>query len=198
MISTWPYAATGLQDLRATDFSCYESPMEIPEDSESRLTTAIDQVLAARILTALYSSDRAVGLLANSSKEYETLALQIWRQQWPEVQRRFTFSTGSLVPRRTEGKLFAFQVMPRALASLVDVSGSDELQLLDDTDCEAVASWAQTAGRAIERLVQRASSSSAVGQWNPATTGLPFICSACGVELHRERTRDTSCAASVA
>src|SRR5699024_2999837 len=45
------------------------------------------------------------------------LVVACWDQQWDELKRSFTFSTGSFQPRRLDNDLLDFQVIPATMAS---------------------------------------------------------------------------------
>lgn len=65
------------------------------------------------LYAALYESlEDPVLLPANSSKEYESLVLRIWDQQWPRLRRFFKFCTGAIESRTLEGRPFDLQIVP--------------------------------------------------------------------------------------
>lgn len=79
------------------------------------LTNPTHGARAEPILQALYEfPDQPVWSAASSSAEYESLVLAVWNQQWPDLRKRFSFSTGSLSPRRLAGKLIDLQIVPES------------------------------------------------------------------------------------
>ena len=45
---------------------------------------------------------------------YELLALALISQQWPRLQRNFTFCTGTILPRSLNGRTFDLQIIPNS------------------------------------------------------------------------------------
>jgi hypothetical protein len=65
------------------------------------------------LYSALYSGpDVPVLLPADNSRQFESLVLRIWSQQWPRLRRVFKFCTGAIEGRVSEGKSFDLQVIP--------------------------------------------------------------------------------------
>jgi hypothetical protein len=69
--------------------------------------------LAPQVLSSLYSHLTASWIEADASGgDLEELLLAIWDQQWPALRRVFTFSSGSIGPRRIHDRLLDLQVVP--------------------------------------------------------------------------------------
>src|SRR5579884_1429842 len=65
------------------------------------------------LFNALYAGpDIPVLLPAENSRQFESLVLRIWSQQWPRLRRVFKFCTGAIESRVADGKPFDLQVIP--------------------------------------------------------------------------------------
>lgn len=100
-------------------WSSYNLPLEVHLESVEHSIPKdfhdLDNV-ALQILKGLYGgADKPVYLQAENSKRYEDLLILVWSQQWPRLRRSFRFCTGSLSNRKTDGKPFDLQVIPRSL-----------------------------------------------------------------------------------
>lgn len=68
---------------------------------------------ANQVLLALYDDEiTSVVIPAQDSSIFEPLVMEIWSQQWPALRAKFTFCTGSLLPRQLGPKHFDLQVTP--------------------------------------------------------------------------------------
>ena len=99
----WDYTAAlhlsaeQLRDLTDVEHSAVTAPHKIVED----------------IILSLYSSpDTPTVLPAPNFYEYEPLVLALVSQQWPRIQRNFTFCTGTFSPRSLNNRAFDLQVIP--------------------------------------------------------------------------------------
>lgn len=77
--------------------------------------------LVEQLLLAIYGElSVPVFVPANAAKEYESLLLRLWTQQWTSLMAAFSFSGGSLANRKISGKAFDLQVVPfKALRHVV-------------------------------------------------------------------------------
>ncbi|MDB6027361.1 MAG: hypothetical protein JWM68_3584 [Verrucomicrobiales bacterium] len=70
----------------------------------------------AQFLSLFYSEDfRPILIPAQTSQQYEEMLFAVWSQQWPNLRKVFTFSTGSLSGRRFLGRPLDVQCVPMAL-----------------------------------------------------------------------------------
>jgi hypothetical protein len=73
--------------------------------------------LAISFAEAFFSTPESPVVIASANAEdYEPLFLSTWSLLWPALRRRLTFSTGSLSPRKYDGRTFDMQVLPPAAA----------------------------------------------------------------------------------
>lgn len=100
----------------------YESPIELPAqdlDSGEHFPVIVDDVVAARVLDALYGTGQKVILSCADSNTFEELVLAVVDQQWPRLKRGFWFCTGSLSLREMQ---FDLSVSPPELFHPTDDS----------------------------------------------------------------------------
>lgn len=72
-----------------------------------------DSVPVGPLLQALYGQpEQPVVVLANDSKHFESLVIDIWLEQWPELRANFAFCTGALGARKINSRFFDLQVSP--------------------------------------------------------------------------------------
>ena len=66
-------------------------------------------------LKSFYLAPEApVIVTAPNFEMYELLALALISQQWPRLQRNFTFCTGTILPRSLNGRTFDLQIIPNS------------------------------------------------------------------------------------
>lgn len=106
-----------IRPVKGEPFNSYKEALRIPIKSsyESFIEPSTHQRNIARsTLFALYNTPKKiVFLIADNTKEYESLTIEIWSQQWPNLRRSFRFCTGSLSNRTVNGESFDFQIAPR-------------------------------------------------------------------------------------
>ncbi len=119
--------------------SGYAHPLEINREDMSQRPREVRPsrlaALASRtvdMFEALYGSDSAVLLPAESSSEYEQLLLHTWSLQWPELRGRFSFCTGALSARHVAGHPFDLQVVPKDRAASILRSARPDTYVLID------------------------------------------------------------------
>jgi GTPase-associated protein 1 len=70
------------------------------------------------LLDSLYQTDDGMSWLEHPDAQVrETLALQIWAQQWPVLRRSFSFCTGALEPRSIGKRAFDLCLVPEGHGS---------------------------------------------------------------------------------
>lgn len=118
----------------------YENPLSINISKHKRLDVGPqDYRLVDNLIYALYGSEEPVFLAAENSEIYEELILEVWNQQWPNLNNSFRFCTGSISGRFGNGNRFDLQVIPfeavrsvrREFPERVIESGSDCRDSLD-------------------------------------------------------------------
>ncbi len=71
---------------------------------------------AEALISALYGNEeKPVVIPSPDSRSFESLALEVWSQQWPVLRVAFRFCTGSLSSRAFAGQTFDLQVIPQKL-----------------------------------------------------------------------------------
>jgi hypothetical protein len=98
-------------------FSSYEQPLylDIPFYDYNTPEILVDSLLLKPILFDLYSSVKPVVIPSEMSRHWEAIFLKIWLQQWPRLQRNFSFCTGSMAFRSNRGAPLDLQVIPFSL-----------------------------------------------------------------------------------
>lgn len=107
------------------------------------------------VLTALYeNAEDSILLKSKNSIQFQDLIVSLWQQQWPRLRRQFSFCTGSIYPRKLNGKYFDLQICPENIESSFRV-GKQPLIVIDPSEdlyrSSSKTLWAQTA---IEDLVE--------------------------------------------
>jgi len=73
---------------------------------------------AEALVSAVYDNEeKPVVIPLSDSRSFESLALEVWSQQWPALRVAFRFCTGSLSSRAFAGQTFDLQVIPQKLLS---------------------------------------------------------------------------------
>jgi hypothetical protein len=91
----------------------YNSYVEVPISWPTEYEYGNEVPFLLELYSALYgTADAPVILPANNAKQYESLVLRVWSQQWPRLRRAFKFCTGAIEGRTLEGKPFDLQVIP--------------------------------------------------------------------------------------
>ncbi len=80
--------------------------------SDSLTFHSVERIVKNALLALYGSPDTPVFLAAETSEKYEDVILAIWNQQWPRLQRSFSFCTGSISNRKLNGSYFDVQVVP--------------------------------------------------------------------------------------
>ncbi len=97
-------------------FGAYKKAIEVGAHSKSQTGLRLDkeaQGLSSLILQALYSRpDKPVVMKAHSSSQFESLAILLWSQQWPELRMAFSFCTGSIDSRKLNRIPLDLQITP--------------------------------------------------------------------------------------
>jgi hypothetical protein len=93
----------------------YSSPIVLERAELENTEEVIEKsVLNTKILSAVYEKyDRTILLPSNTSKQFESVILQLWSNQWPRLRRNFYFCTGALSLKSLDGREFDLQVVPR-------------------------------------------------------------------------------------
>jgi len=115
-------------DNFGTLLSCFKRPIADPKswiEYKERVTVEVSREapdldvvkppfpIVSSVLKALYdTAELPVLLPAVDSRQFESLVLRIWSQQWPRVRRTFRFCTGAIENRTVDGKPFDLQVVP--------------------------------------------------------------------------------------
>jgi hypothetical protein len=76
-----------------------------------------DPATASALLGAVLGQARPVIVTVENAGQHELTFLQLWEELWPAARARFSFCTGSLMPRSVAGALMDLQAVPRALPS---------------------------------------------------------------------------------
>jgi hypothetical protein len=91
----------------------YNSYVEVPINWPTEYEYGNEVPFLLELYSALYeTADNPVILPASGAKQYESLVLRVWSQQWPRLRRVFKFCTGAIEGRTLEGKPFDLQVIP--------------------------------------------------------------------------------------
>jgi hypothetical protein len=91
----------------------YNSYVEVPINWPTEYEYGNEVPFLLELYSALYeTADVPVILPASSARQYESLVLRVWSQQWPRLRRAFKFCTGAIEGRTLEGKPFDLQVIP--------------------------------------------------------------------------------------
>jgi hypothetical protein len=77
------------------------------------------EILAAKVVDALYGHDQPTVLVGQTSEDHSGLVFQLWSQQPPALRLRFKFCTGALDALKYLEESFSLQVMPQRVAQLV-------------------------------------------------------------------------------
>ena len=125
--------------VTSNDFGLYEGVLRAPTVSHD-LSEGSES--AGSVIQTLYEfPDHTTWVASESSSEFEPLVLGIWDQQWADLKRGFTFSTGSLSPRRIQGNLIDLQIVPNAQISSWDgIKGTRSASRV-----RSLQPWARTA-----------------------------------------------------
>jgi len=74
-----------------------------------------DRGLAATMIGAVLGQPRPVIVVAETAVQYEAVFLRLWEELWPAERTLFSFCTGALMPRASDGALLDLQAVPRAI-----------------------------------------------------------------------------------
>jgi hypothetical protein len=115
-------------------WSEYKERLEVP----TRAPNPDEPVHAFPFLFELYGAlygtpEVPVLLPASNSKQFESLVLRIWGQQWPRLRRAFKFCTGSLENRVVESKPFDLQIIPFKSLGRIQHEIADAHVIQEDT-----------------------------------------------------------------
>ena len=117
-----------------------------------------------KLIDLLYGSPGSpVFLAADDSKQYESLILQVWSQQWPRLRREFSFCTGSMADRSSSILEFDLQVIPKEIRRNIErtVPKASILSSADDkTDIFPDSSWISLSTRDLRENPQPTSQTS--------------------------------------
>jgi hypothetical protein len=91
------------------DLDVYTEPLRLDHLASQPAKPARDPKVSG-VITALYWGEPGVWLPAGETPDDTCLA--IWSQQWPRLRRSFSFCSGTLEPRRLEGKAFDLLLTP--------------------------------------------------------------------------------------
>lgn len=98
------------------EFDDYMETVIVEDSSKLIDSTRLDiesQELVPQILHALYSRpDRPVLVKANNARQFESLVIALWSQQWPDLRMAFSFCTGSIDLRRVNRIPLDLQIAP--------------------------------------------------------------------------------------
>ena len=102
-----------------TPGNSYTAQLTLEQEAENWLpasqpTPTPDEFLLRTTLWSLYRRpDKSVYVIAPNAREQESMILQLWSQQWPQLREAFSFCTGALSNRMLRGKSFNLQVVPK-------------------------------------------------------------------------------------
>src|SRR6266478_9759898 len=91
-----PFALLSLfrrPDYASRNWEYYASALTLQQSEEAELDQSLIFTTAASdVVLALYGKPSLpIIVLARALEQYESLALALWRQQWPALQRKFSF-----------------------------------------------------------------------------------------------------------
>jgi hypothetical protein len=106
--------------------------------------------VGALLLQHLYTGRRSpVFLLAHDTTQFESLVLEIWDQQWPELRVQSTLCTGSLGLRMLNNRVFDLNVIPRSASRIAQQASSRAVVDPDSVDDIKSTSWSSYAAGAL-------------------------------------------------
>lgn len=102
-------------------FSEYRKPIEYVDLPTSMTQKGIPDQREHNLLTTFFLCPPALPVYvpANEASEFEKTLILIWDTQWPDLKKRFTFSTGSIASRSINGKTLDIQQIPVGTIALV-------------------------------------------------------------------------------
>jgi GTPase-associated protein 1, N-terminal domain type 1 len=83
------------------------------------------------------SSNQPVVFLSEDSSKLEDSILKLWDWQWPRMKRSFTFSTGSLSPRKINGIDFDLQILPSKRKRTIEGEHIFKIIPTKELDCQS-------------------------------------------------------------
>lgn len=120
-------------------YSAYHKPLELEIGEESLHENFSKSFYELTCL--LYSDEKKLAILSESSSEFENIILQIWKFQWPKLKRNFKFCTGSLSFRKLGGEFFDLQVIPYTRERTLNRHEISAIQFGDPNERACKADW---------------------------------------------------------
>lgn len=122
--------------------SSYRQPLSVPTEASPR---ELNTSRVRTLLGSLYrDGEPDLMIAAASSEEWQAEVLAVWSQMWPRLRRQWTFSTGSLGPRKLDGERFALQVIPARWRTRMAREFPGALWLDESGDVPASGVWLST------------------------------------------------------